>query len=305
LLLHDKTQTVHYLKRVQQGIDFIEAHLETAIELSDVAKAAGLSQWHFQRIFRALTNETLKTYIRSRRFAKALDQLLGTKLPILDIALAAGYETQESFTRAFKSCFRITPGQYRAFGSRSLFVKRVELDADYLHHIHRNVSLVPEIYEQRAMQLVAIRTLFYGIDSEKNNLAKKLPPLWASFLNRLGEVPHAVPGVCYGVVSPVRESSDQLQYFAAIEVSQPAALPDGMMALEVPSARYAKFGHQGPAQGIDNTVNYIYSSWLLSSGASHSGGVDLEVYDSRYHPTSGDSLMHYAIPIHGMDAGSS
>lgn len=288
---------MHYLKRVQQGIDYVEAHLDTEIALSDVARAAGLSQWHFQRVFRALTNETLKTYIRSRRFAKALDQLLGTKLPILDIAFAAGYETQESFTRAFKSCFRITPGQYRAFGSRSLFVKKVEVDADYLRHIHRNVSLVPELYEQRAMQLVAMRTLFYGIDSEKNNLAKKLPPLWASFLSRLAEVPHAVPGVCYGVVSPVRESSDQLQYFAAIEVSQQAALPDGMQAIEVPSARYAKFGHQGPAQGIDNTVNYIYSSWLLSSGTSHSGGVDLETYDSRYHATSDASLMHYAIPI--------
>lgn len=289
---------MHYLKRVQQGIDFVEAHLDTEIALSNVAKAAGLSQWHFQRVFRALTNETLKTYIRSRRFAKALDQLRTTKLPILDVALAAGYETQESFTRAFKSCFHLTPGQYRALGSRSLFVKKVELDADYLRHIHRNVSLVPEVYGQRAMQLVAVRTLFYGIDSEKNNLAKKLPPLWASFLPRLGEVPHAVPGVCYGVVSPVRETSDQLQYFAAIEVSQQAALPPGMLALEVPGARYAKFCHQGPAQAIDNTVNYIYSSWMLSSGASHTGGVDLEVYDSRYSATSDASLMHYAIPIH-------
>jgi len=173
----------------------------------------------------------------------------------------------------------------------------LELTADYLHHIHRNVSLEPEVFGQRALQLVAVRTLFYGIDSEKNNLAKKLPPLWASFLPRLGEVPHAVPGVCYGVVSPVRESSDQLQYFAAIEVSQKAALPHGMQALEVPGARYAKFAHQGPAQGLDNTVNYIYSSWLLSSGASHSGGVDLEIYDARYHATSDTSLMHYAIPI--------
>ena len=288
---------MHYLQRVQQGIDFIEAHLDTEIALSDVAQAAGLSQWHFQRVFRALTNETLKTYIRARRFAKALDQLLGTKQPILDIALAAGYETQESFTRAFKTCFRLTPGQYRQFGGRSLFVKKIELDADYLRHIHCNVSLVPEVYEQRPLQLVALKTLFYGIDSAKNNLAQKLPPLWGSFLQRLGEVPHAVPGVCYGVVSPVRESSDQLQYCAAVEVRQKAALPAGMLALDLPAARYARFGHQGPAQGIDNTVNYIYSSWLLSSGMAHGGGADLEIYDARYHPTADTSLMHYAIPI--------
>ena len=62
------------------------------------------------------------------------------------------------------------------------------------------------------------------------------------------------------MVSPVHEASDQLQYFAATEVSQKAALPPGMLALEVPGARYTKFCHQGSVNGIDNTVNYVCSS---------------------------------------------
>lgn len=98
----------YYLDRIQQGVDYIESRLEEDIALADVAKAAGLSQWHFQRMFRALTGETLKTYIRSRRLANSLDRLLSTRLRILDIALLAGFESQESFARAFKQSFGVT-----------------------------------------------------------------------------------------------------------------------------------------------------------------------------------------------------
>ena len=100
---------MNYLDEVQCGIDYIEANLDAEIELAEVARRAGISQWHFQRIFKALTNETLKTYIRSRRLANALDKLAGTKERVLEIALASGFETQESFTRAFKLAFGVTP----------------------------------------------------------------------------------------------------------------------------------------------------------------------------------------------------
>lgn len=286
-----------YLRQIQEGIDFIEAHLESDIHPSDVARAAGLSQWHFQRIFKALTNETLKTYIRSRRFAKAMEQLTGTRLSVLDIALAAGYETQESFTRAFRECFRLTPSQYRKMGNRSLFIRKIRFDQSYLAHLHQNISLTPDIKAQPAMQMVGMPTDYYGIDSEKNNLGQKLPPLWAQFLPRLKEIAHAVPGVCYGVVAPAGPHSEQLRYLACTEVRGPGELPLGMVAMQVPASTYARFTHRGAAQKIDATVNYIYSSWMLSSGNSHTLGPDLEIYDSQYHPTSDTSVMHYAIPI--------
>lgn len=286
-----------YLRQIQEGIDFIEAHLESDIQLSEVTRAAGMSQWHFQRIFKALTNETLKTYIRSRRFSRALEQLTSTRLPVLDIALASGYETQESFTRAFRDCFRITPSQYRKMGNRSLFVRKIRFDTSYIAHLHHNISLVPEIREQPAMQLVGLPTDYYGIDSEKNNLGQKLPPLWAQFLPRLGEIEHTVAGVCYGAVAPAGPHTEELRYLACIEVHDLGTLPQGMVAMEIPASTYARFTHRGPAQNIDATVNYIYSSWLLSADHEHTLGPDLEIYGAQYHPTSGDSVMHYAIPI--------
>lgn len=288
-----------YLHRIQRGIDFIEAHLDADIELSEVAGAAGLSQWHFQRIFKALTNETLKTYIRSRRFAKALDQLLNTRLGILDIALAAGYDTQESFTRAFKSCFALTPNQYRKFGKRSLFVRKIQFDEDYLRQLDRNLSLTPDIRERPPLQLVGLATHFYGADSDKDNLGQKLPPLWASFMPRLAEIPHRVPGVCYGVVSQTASTTDLLLYHAAIEVSHAGALPEGMVHFEVPAARYATFEHRGAPENVNHTVNYIYANWLAGAEQRHSGGADLEIYGPDYQGGSESSVMHYAVPVLG------
>jgi AraC-like DNA-binding protein/predicted transcriptional regulator YdeE len=289
--------TLLYLRQIQEGIDFIEAHLESDIEPAEVARAAGMSQWHFQRIFKALTNETLKTYIRSRRFAKALEQLTSTRLSVLDIALAAGYETQESFTRAFRDCFRITPSQYRKMGNRSLFVRKIRFDQSYLAHLHHNISLAPDILEHRAMRMVGLPTDYYGVDSEKNNLGKRLPPLWAQFMVRVGEIANRAPGTCYGVVAPAGPDTEKLRYLACIEVKGPGTVPPGMVTMEIPASTYARFTHRGPAQNVDATVNYVYSSWLLSTSHTHTLGPDLEIYGAQYHPTSDHSVMQYAIPI--------
>lgn len=109
---------MNYLKQVQRGIDYIEANLDFSIKPEQVANEAGISQWHFQRIFKGLTNETLKTYIRSRRLTNSLDKLLSTNTRIIDIALTAGFESQESFTRVFKSTFNMTPNEYRKLGNK-------------------------------------------------------------------------------------------------------------------------------------------------------------------------------------------
>jgi len=288
---------VNYLNQIQLGIDFIETYLEEDIALTTVAREAGLSQWHYQRIFKALTKETLKTYIRSRRLVNALDKLLETRLGILDIAILAGYNSQEAFTRAFKEHYALTPNEFRQRGRRNLIVRKLKMDEDYLRHVHQNVEHVPALDARPTMLLVGMHTRFYGSESDKNNLGEKLPPLWERFIARLEEVEHAVPGCCYGVVLPVAGDSDELEYYAAIEVRQADALPEGMQRIEVPAATYATFLHHGMGKLVDRTVDFIYSSWLCQSAYRHNGGPDLEIYDASFDPLSERSQMRYAIPI--------
>lgn len=289
-----------YLARVRRGIDHVEQHLDSDIALADVARAGGLSQWHFQRIFKALTNETLKTYIRSRRLACALPALRDPKARIIEIALGAGFESQEAFTRAFRKVYGMTPGQYRQIGRRNLFPAKAEFDAAYLQHLHQGLSLTPELQQWPAQRVVGLRTLFYSVDSDKNNIARKLPPLWAEFIARIGEIADRadLPGrPAYGLLQPTGDDSDQLQYLACVPVTGQARPPRGMVAVALPAARRACFTHRGAVAALDHTVNYAYSSWLLGSGEQHSGGWDVEIYGDQYHPTDAGSVIHYAMPL--------
>jgi len=287
----------YYLERIQRAADYIEAHLDQYLALADIAKHAGVSQWHFQRMFRALTGETLKGYVRGRRLAASLERLLETDLRILDIALLAGFESQEAFARAFKQAVGTTPQRYRALRDKNLVLKKPPLDAAYLQQLTRNAALMPQIYEQRRLLLVGLRTLFYSVDSEKNNLGELLPPLWEAFLARLPDIDGRIPGVCYGVVKQERPDSERLEYHAAIEVSSFDAVPEGLVTLEVPAGTYARFEHRGPARLVDHTVSYAYAGWLPQSGRRHTYAPDLEMYGADYHATRDDSVMHYAIPI--------
>ncbi len=287
---------MNYLAHVQRGLELIEAHLDEDLDAGDVARAAGISQWHFQRIFKALTNDTLKAYIRARRFATALASLAAGNTRILEIALAAGFETHESFTRAFKTAFGVTPETYRRGETRFPIVPRLRIDAEYLAHLQQRVTLEPEIYEQRELSLVGMRTCFYGVDSERNNLASKLPALWSEFVPRLHTLDF-VRGVVYGVVQQTSAQSDELEYLACVELSPSVPIPEGLVHWPIPASRRARFTHRGLPTRIDQTVNYIYASWLSRSEYHHTYAADLELYGPGYRPDSEDSLIDYAIPI--------
>ena len=286
-----------YLDQVQRGVEYIEERLDADLETADVASEAGVSHWHFQRIFKALTHETLKTYIRSRRLAVALDRLLSTERRIVEIALEAGFQSQESFTRVFKEAFGITPAAYRRRGSQHQFVRKPGFDGDYLRHLQADVSLEPELLEQPELLLVGMQTHCFGVGSHKNNIARQLPPLWAAFLEHLHEVPDAVPGQCYGVICPRQEGAEELVYLAGIAVRGEVMPPPGMQLRRLAGGRYARFTHRGRVERLDQTVNYVYGNWLPRSGLRHGGEADIEFYGAGYHPTAESSVIHYAIPV--------
>jgi len=287
-----------YLAFIQRGVDFIEAHLDEHIDPKAVAQAACISPWHFQRIFKAITGETLKGYIRARRMAYALEKLVDPNNKILDIALGAGYESQESFTRAFKARFDMTPNAYRQLGDPRLFLHKVEISKAYLEHLHDQVTLEPVITHRPAATLVGMRTQFYSVDSEKNNIGEQLPPLWAAFLPKLDAIPHRSQGEVLGVITQTSEEIDLLTYHAAAPVTKVSKLPEGMTSCRIPASSYAIFAHKGHPGSIDNTVNYIYSSWLTQSGLQHTFGPDLEIYGADYEQNSNDSVIYYGIPVH-------
>jgi AraC family transcriptional regulator len=286
-----------YLRQVGRGVDFIEEHLEDdRVTCAAVARHAGVSTWHFQRIFRSLANETLGGYIRGRRLTRALDSLLRPGVRIIDVALAAGFESQANFTRAFRAAFGMTPSEYRARSDRFEIVRKARIDDAYLRHLRVNVSLEPTVQRVPRRHFVGLRTSFYGIDSDKSNMGEKLPALWDAFLRRMSEVVRLTPGVAYGIVRP-RRRSDLLEYYACVEVDRDARVPPEMSSIALPPATYAVFAHRGLPRDLNATVSYVYGSWLVRGGYRHTYGADVETYGHDYRADSNESIIRYAIPI--------
>jgi AraC-like DNA-binding protein len=102
-----------HIEEIQAALDYIEMNLHEELTLDDIAKAVGFSKFYFHRVFQREVGTSLYNYVRKRRLTMAASLLLNTNIPILDIALTYRFESQEAFTRAFKSIYQLPPGRYR------------------------------------------------------------------------------------------------------------------------------------------------------------------------------------------------
>ena len=108
---------MEWIKGIQRALDYVEAHLQEEVDYEAAAKEACSSAFHFQRIFRILCGFSLGDYIRMRRLSLAASDLAVTSDKVIDIALKYGYDTPESFTRAFTRFHGITPTEARRGGT--------------------------------------------------------------------------------------------------------------------------------------------------------------------------------------------
>ncbi len=99
---------------IQRAVDFIEAHIDEPLSYDDIARQAFSSRYHFQRVFGILCGWTLGEYIRNRRLALAGEALQSGGMRVIDAALKYGYDSPDSFARAFQRFHGVTPSQARA-----------------------------------------------------------------------------------------------------------------------------------------------------------------------------------------------
>lgn len=102
-----------WITGIQRALDFIEAQLTGEIDYEKAAKEACSSVFHFQRMFGMLCGYSLGEYIRMRRLTLAAEELMNTDKKVIDIAAKYGYDTPESFTRAFCRFHGVTPTEVR------------------------------------------------------------------------------------------------------------------------------------------------------------------------------------------------
>ena len=101
-----------YIQSIYKVILYIEKNYNQTLTLEELSKVASFSKYHFHRIFKSITGETIGEYIRRVRLQNSTHKLSTSKLNITQIALDIGYETNASFSKAFKERFGITPKEF-------------------------------------------------------------------------------------------------------------------------------------------------------------------------------------------------
>lgn len=109
----EKELQIDYKKRINRVFQYIDENLDSKLSLSTIAEIAFFSPFHFHRIFKAITRETLNEYITRRRIEKSASDLIHQSIGITEISFKYGFNNNSTFTRTFKKYYGISPTGFR------------------------------------------------------------------------------------------------------------------------------------------------------------------------------------------------
>jgi AraC family transcriptional regulator len=271
---------------VAKALWFIEHHLAADVTLAEISEVAGVSRFHMARAFGTTTGHSVMRYVRARRLTKAARMLANGAPDILMVALDAGYNSHEAFTRAFRDQFGATPDKVRAAGTvdNLNLVEPIGMDET------ANTTLQPPRMEDGRPLLIAGLNERYVFD----NLAG-IPALWQRFRPHLGHVPAEAGNVRYGICFNTDDTG--FDYIAGVEVHDFATLPAEYARLRVSAQRYAVFTHQGHVSTVRGTFMAIFNDWFPKSGLSPADAPVFERYDERFDSHTGEGCFEIWIPV--------
>jgi len=129
---------------VKKVIDYIEQNIEKRISLDNISKTVGYSKYHLNRVFAEQTGITIYKYLQNRRLTIAAEKLVKTDKSITQIAYEAGYDTQQSFSFAFKQVYLYPPKAYRNMG---IFLPKQNRISMYYSCMPKYYKFITEIKE--------------------------------------------------------------------------------------------------------------------------------------------------------------
>jgi AraC family transcriptional regulator len=266
---------------------FIESHSTEELTLDDVANAGGVSRYHMSRVFGLATGHSVIRYVRGRRLTEAARILAGGAPDILTVALEAGYNSHEAFTRAFRDQFGLTPEALRARGN----LNNIEL----MEAIKMDETLLTNV---EAPRFEILERLFIAGLSERYNseTCANIPAQWQRFVPYLGHIPGQVGQTAYGVLCN-SDDAGNTEYLSGVEVSDFSRLPAELSRLRIPEQRYAVFTHRDHIASIRRTWFTILNKWLPESGYQAAEGPEFERYGKEFDGRTGLGGLEIWIPI--------
>lgn len=248
-------------KKLQYILGFIEDSLDASLTLDVLALEAQLSKFHFARAFKAYFGLPPLDVVRRYRMKRAGNQLaFRDLLSITDIALQAGYQNTESFSRAFQQMLKCTPTEFRQSADIAKANALLDPINDWKQAMAMDTRFTVEIVNIETIQIAQLihtgppdklgTSLQQFIGWRKKH---QLPPTKSRTFNLLYDDPSQV-------------APEQYRFGLACEISQPLVDDNAQLTEStIPAGRYAKVRHVGSDSVLEHIVNFLYGSWLPTS----------------------------------------
>lgn len=252
---------------LNQAIEYIEENLGEDINCEEVAAQVYLSSFHFQRAFYMLTGMTVGEYIRNRRLSIAGQELLIGNEKVIDVALRLGYETPESFSKAFSRFHGVSPSQVRKEGTILKSFNRLTIKIS----LEGGNSMEYKIVNKEAFEVVALVKLVDG-DSSKG----EIPKFWDEYYAKgYADKVCGAMGICFQEMN----SEKKWRYGIGCEKECAKEIPDGFEVFTIPAYTWAIFTCTGAMpEAIQKMWGRIYSEWLPSAKYELIPDFDIEYY---------------------------
>ena len=276
--------------RIGEALKYIDAHLDEPVTLEALAEKYYLSPFYFHKVFSSIVGKPLAAYIRDRRVLYACKLLCTTKKTILDIALDCGFQSHQSFARAFRRVQGVSPGAYRARGDQPDIISADDLIVKFTNRLQGGIFVVPSIIKRGRITVA-------GTCGGGNRTWE----VWSAFekLSREKPLPNALPGGGYEI--RVYEG-EKCTVYAGCSVSSVEDIDAAYSIFELPASRYASFDVYA-AMGYESE-NSAMDQWLETNGEGYvqrplkdGAFYCVEYYDERFDGGEAGSIVEIWVPI--------
>jgi AraC family transcriptional regulator len=275
------------VKQFNLSMRYIESNLAGEIDFGKVAQIADCSEYHFRRMFSFLSGMTLSEYIRSRRLSQAAMELRNSGVKVIDLAVKYGYDSPDSFTRAFQGLHGLTPSEARIAGVSLKAIPPLTFQLT----IQGGAEMDYRIIEKEAFYIIGLQKT---VSLQYNGVNPEIATMWASFteedIKALKQLSNVEPiGFLSASLnfSEDRAEGSQLDHVIGVASDQPYS--GEWQVLSVPASTWAVFSVRGKfPEELQNVWGRIYSEWFPMSGYEVSEGPEI-----LWNETKDTTLANY------------
>ncbi len=280
-----------FLNHMNSALAYIEDNLEGAIDYKTIEKLACCSITSFQRMFSYMAGINLSEYIRRRRMTRAAFELLESKAKVIDLSMKYGYESPDSFTRAFHNIHGIVPSMARNEGVSLKAFPPLTFHISMIGAVEMNYR----IEKKEAFRIVGMKKHFQAPEDDPGSVDVFWKEVYENgSYEKLMKLSSGEPKGVHGFIQVLSE--EKVDYTIACITEKEPLL--GMEYFIIPKATWAIFEVNGPVDiALADAWKRIFTEWLPTSNYKYGETIDIECFPNPGNRGASDFKFEIWLPV--------